>query len=136
MIARNDTLKGPHRILIVDDEPVVRCFMAYLVRSLGFTAIEATGAADAARTLHEQGPFALLITDLSMPGTGGWDVVGHFRAKHPFSGVLVVSADSEALIEGAVHLPADWIRFLLKPFTPSEFKAAIGAVLACGMETR
>ncbi len=128
MIARLQQLEESFRILIVDDEPVVRCFMVHLIQALGHLPIQAAGFSEAAEAIREMGPFSLLVTDLSMPGKDGWEVSLHFRGRFPGAGVLVVSADCEAL-EGDSALLLQGVRVLVKPFSPSDFKAAIEALL-------
>jgi DNA-binding response OmpR family regulator len=128
MIAHLHRFEDPFRILIVDDEPVVRHFMVHLIRAMGHMPIEAGGFSEAAVAIREKGPFSLLVTDLSMPGKDGWALSGHFRGRFPGAGVLVVSADCEGLENDSGRLQ-EGVRVLVKPFSPSDLKGAIEALL-------
>ncbi len=115
------------RVLVVDDEPGVRAFMAETLREAGFDAVEAEDPGAALRLLEARQPD-LLLTDYSMPGMTGLELAEHARARaNGELRVLIVSgyADAEAL-EASAARPA----LLRKPFDENALIAAVRDALA------
>jgi signal transduction histidine kinase/CheY-like chemotaxis protein len=118
---------GPNRrVLVVDDEPGVRTFIAETLREAGYEALEAQDPGAALRLL-ESNPPHLLLTDYSMPGMSGLELAQHARAKHAPLRVLIVSgyADADAVRSSAVR-PA----LLRKPFDVEALLEAVQSALA------
>ena len=71
---------GLPRVLCVDDEPNL---LAALRRSLRgrFEVSLAQSALDALQALEHAGPFAIVITDLCMPGMNGIELLDRIRAR-------------------------------------------------------
>ena len=56
-------------VLIVEDEPLIRCLLAEEIAEAGFEVCQAENGDAAARLIQERpAPFTLLITDVQMPG--------------------------------------------------------------------
>lgn len=85
------------KILLIDDEPIVREVFARLLTSLGHTVLQAQSG-EAAITLLEAGePLELVLTDLKMPGLSGSDVVRIVRDRWPGLRVGVISGSIDAI---------------------------------------
>jgi DNA-binding response OmpR family regulator len=107
---------GAERILVVDDEEVVRELLARMLLEQGYDVEVATSAA-AARAL--EGPWGLLLTDVVMPETDGVTLSKQLDATH----VLFISGyDQQALV--AADAP-----FLQKPFSRDELTRTVRALL-------
>ncbi len=125
--ARIDGSEGAgQRVLVVDDEPGVRTFMAATLREAGYDAVEAEDPGAALRLL-ESGAPDLLLTDYAMPGMTGLELAEHARARAKSLRVLIVSgyADAEAL-EASAARPA----LLRKPFDERSLIDAVRSALA------
>jgi len=72
---------GP-KILLVDDNAVVRDMLVDLVESLGYVADAAGGGAEAL-ALFDQNRYDIVLTDLLMPGMSGWEVLAAIRQRDP-----------------------------------------------------
>ncbi len=56
------------RVLLVDDSPVVRCFVAAHLRRAGYAVLEAVDGAEALEAFRRE-PVHVVITDVGMPGS-------------------------------------------------------------------
>jgi signal transduction histidine kinase/CheY-like chemotaxis protein len=114
------------RVLIVDDDRLVRRFMSDSLRTLQYQITDVEGGEQALAAMERE-RFDLLLVDFAMPGMNGADVAREARNRQPGIKVLMVSgyADSAA-VEAAIGSA----RQLRKPFDLAELGAAVAATLA------
>jgi PAS domain S-box-containing protein len=107
------------RVLLVDDEELVRAATGSMLRDLGYDVGEAGSAEEALRAILTDGPPDLLITDQLMPGMTGTQFALMLREAHPRLPVLIVSgyASADSLSDDFAHLS--------KPFRQSELVTAL-----------
>jgi DNA-binding NarL/FixJ family response regulator len=88
-----------HRILLVDDHPLMRKGLAMtLDAEPDFTIAAQTDSAENALSLiEEKDPIHLAVIDISLPGMSGLELVKHLEALHPEVCALVVSRHDETL---------------------------------------
>lgn len=100
------------RILIVDDEECVRVLFAdYLGET--YSCATAGDAQEALETLSRE-PFALVITDVQMPGMGGIDLLRKVSERYPETAVIIVSGiDRTQRVIDAIRVGAE--DYILKP---------------------
>ncbi len=101
---------GPIRILIVEDDALIRFAMAEALRDLGVCVIEAATADEAWDFLAADNRVDLVFTDHRMPGSmTGAQLAGRIAASVPACTVVVASADIEpgAWTEPIVRKPYD-----------------------------
>jgi DNA-binding response OmpR family regulator len=122
-------------ILVVEDEPDIRELIRLNLELDGFEVVTAPDGHEGLTAARASRPDAVVL-DVMMPGLDGWEVLAALKSEGGTLAeipVLMLTARSSDLdrvkggIEGAV-------RYLTKPFNPSELRAAIGAVLAGGPE--
>ncbi len=82
------------RLLVIDDEPVVRKTLVALLRTVGHTVTEAAGGAEGLARLME-GPVDCELTDLGMPELTGWDVARAVKAHAPELPVILLTGWGE-----------------------------------------
>jgi two-component system, OmpR family, phosphate regulon response regulator PhoB len=118
-----------HRILVVDDEPDITALVAYHLAKVGYRVSTASSGAEALRSARDERPD-LVILDLMLPGTSGYDVLAELRQREETrdAGVILLTARREETdrIRG-LSLGAD--DYLTKPFSPQELTLRVGAVL-------
>ena len=109
---------GTSRILVVDDEPVVRRFAARVLEAEGYLVSEAADGVDALRLLHEELPNVdAVLSDIVMPRLNGVELLQVLSTTHPQVPVLLMSGYASAQLEGMGIAPPCAI--LTKPF-PAE----------------
>jgi two-component system invasion response regulator UvrY len=96
------------RIQLVDDHPVVRAGCQRLLELEDDLRVVAQArSVDEACSQRARQPVDLTITDLSLPGPGGLELIRRLRERDPDARVLVFSMlDSEALVQRALALGA------------------------------
>src|SRR5207248_4502042 len=103
-------------VLIVEDEPDLRDALAAVLRRRGYAVLTAGGAAAAEDLLGRAAP-ALVITDMMLPGSSGFQVVRAVKDRPGGDRVPVVMVSANA---SAAHrdyaLAAGADRFVAKPF--------------------
>lgn len=106
------------RILLVEDEPLIRLILEEELTDAGFDVHQAASGDEAASLLASEGAaFDLLITDVHMPGRNdGRAVARLLRQQAPLIPVLYTSGRPDIFSEPLRESEA----FLAKPFLPSE----------------
>ncbi|WP_323140400.1 response regulator [Massilia phyllosphaerae] len=123
--AHQRTRRPGARILVVEDDDVVRTSIAELLRALGHYVTQAAGGAEALARLENERPD-LMITDYLMPGMTGAELMRKAREIHPDLPMIIATgyADMravEASIGGGI--------LLRKPFQLVDLEASIEQAL-------
>ena len=117
---------GPGRgggplVLVVDDDARLREYMRVNLESEGYSVREAESAEQALEAIEDQAP-ELVLLDVVMPGTDGWQMLQRMQERHGsipvimFSGKVDEQSATEARERGAQG-------FVGKPFDPQELIA-------------
>lgn len=113
------------RVLLVEDEALIRAMVADFLGDEGFEVTEARDGEEAARLLDVAGGFDVLFTDVRMPGMlDGIDVAMRARQRRPGLPVLVVSGYSAELTTRLGVLDPAAL-FLAKPYRLREVADAL-----------
>lgn len=109
--------RGVETILVVEDEARVRELVSRVLRSSGYTVLEANSGREALQLYgHQNGPIQLLLTDVVMPGMNGRMLADRLKVVQPGLKVIYMSGyTDDAIIQHGV-LDAGAI-FIQKPFT-------------------
>ena len=106
----------PRRLLLVEDDPLLRVTLAEVLDEAGFAVLEAEDAESALGLLAAHGDLALLLTDINLPGADGFALARAARRLRP--GLPVVYA-SGRLTEPDPRRALPDAPFLAKPFSVS-----------------
>ena len=92
----NPTPRAGLRLLLVDEHTVVREGLRRVLEGCGegWTVVEAASGFQALERLREQA-FGLVITDLSMPGMHGLELIHRIKSEFPEMAILVLSMHAE-----------------------------------------
>ncbi len=117
------------RLLLVDDHPVVRAGYQRLLEQDGDAVVVAqAGSVDEAWAAFRQHAPDLTITDLSLPGPGGLELLRRVRDAQPDARVIVFSMhDGAALVDRAFGLGA--AGFVAKSSPPEQLVEAVRRVM-------
>ena len=122
-----ELLRDHGDLLVVDDEPFLRDAVAASLRFLGFDVITAETGAEALRMARGR-PFDLVVLDVMLPDTDGFDVVRRLRRDGRQVPVIFLTArDTQADKVTGLTLGGD--DYMTKPFGLEELAARIRTVL-------
>src|SRR6266446_1243035 len=116
------------RILIVDDEEVLRDVLEAVLRREDFDVVMASSGEQALSILDDDDAVDLVILDIMLPGISGIDTLRALRIANPNLPVIVITADSsidgaiEAMKHGAFH-------YIPKPFKNEEVILTVNKAL-------
>jgi len=116
------------KVLVVDDEELIRISLGKALQNVGYEVIEAGSGTEAWKILKEQ-LIDLAILDLIMPGMGGFDLLKNLKKEFPDIQVMVITAFSS--IETAIQsIRLGAFDYLSKPFNLDEVIIKVGKALA------
>jgi putative two-component system response regulator len=115
------------RILVIDDEQIIRDLMLEILEEAGYDAVGAPTAERALELLADP-EFQLVVSDVIMPGLSGLELLEEVRARRPsLPVVLVTGAGTYATLSEALARGADGL--VMKPFSHGEFRDAVASAL-------
>ena len=122
-----ELLRDHGELLVVDDEPFLRDAVAASLRFLGFDVITAETGAEALRMARGR-PFDLVVLDVMLPDTDGFDVVRRLRRDGRQVPVIFLTA-RDAQDDKVTGLTLGGDDYMTKPFGLEELAARIRTVL-------
>ncbi|MGL4558514.1 MAG: response regulator [Afipia sp.] len=114
-------------ILLADDDKALRDLAARALEADGHKVATASDGTEAAQLL-EAGHYDLLVTDVEMPGCGGFELVRDFAARKPRMRFLLVSGFIEKLESAPAGTGGKYVT-LAKPFTLERLRAEVSRLL-------
>ncbi|MGY3356403.1 DNA-binding response OmpR family regulator [Bradyrhizobium sp. GM0.4] len=111
------------RILVVEDDPLIREFVVEALREAGYEVIHASNGEDALAWCGRR-VADVLVTDIRLPGAiDGWQIAERCREQDPELPVIYASGFSPV-----APRPVTGSVFLRKPFPPEEVVRAVKTV--------
>ena len=107
---------GKEKILLVEDEEMVREFALRALSRAGYSIVVAKDAESAKREFTETEGFSMLLTDVVLPGQSGYELAQEIWKKNPSFKVLLMSGYS-AQTMNRLGIDVSDINLLKKPFT-------------------
>lgn len=117
---------GHPRVLIVDDEPAVRCVVRMALERVGYQVDEADSH-EAVNNALAQRNFDAMVLDIALGDDSGLEVLSEIRANSDLPVLLLTAFGSEPERVRGLELGAD--DYVVKPFSPRELAARVQAVL-------
>jgi PAS domain S-box-containing protein len=126
---------GRARVLLVDDEALVREITAEALEAAGYAVLSAGSAAEAVEFLDSGRAVDLLITDLSMPGMDGISLIREAQGRRPGLRAILLTGfatdAAELAISGAIRGTFSLLR---KPIEPSALAERAAVMLGVATE--
>ena len=114
---------GGGRVLLVDDEALIRMGMRAMVQDLGYEVVgEAADGQEAIDKVAALDPD-VVIMDIKMPGMDGLEATRRIMATHPVPIIVLTAFHRRALVEEAAD--AGVLAYLMKPVRESDIGPAI-----------
>lgn len=120
-------MMGRIKILVVDDELIVRESLIGWLRKSGYEVEGAEGGRQALTMLAGK-EYDLVFLDIKMPDMGGLEVLDHITANNPYSMVIMITAygSVETAVEAMKRGAND---YLMKPFEPEQLALLVEKLL-------
>ncbi len=119
-----------HRILMVEDEPMVRAHVEKLLLKLGYVVTAAADAQEALSILHDDPGFDLLFTDVIMPGGMTGPQLGQAALRlAPGIKLLYTSGYPATAFENLGLEDLSSVNFLAKPYRALQLKEKFATIL-------
>jgi PAS domain S-box-containing protein len=122
--------RGNEVVLLVEDDPSVRALAARVLRTQGYTVLEATNGEEAMYIAQDLvvKEIHLLVTDVVMPRMGGNELANRFKALYPNLRILFISGYTDKVVRHHVVLSNE-AQFLQKPFSLMDLAIKVREVL-------
>ena len=118
------------RVLIADDDPVMRKILTSIVTNEQYEAVQAGDGREAFRVLKSDANFKGALFDLKMPGLTGLDLVSHMKTEKRLQRipVMIITAETETKVVSEIFR-AGAVAYLPKPFSRDQITRAIRMLL-------
>ena len=117
------------RILVVDDEELVRKSVARILQAAGYVVVHVASGADALAAIGREGDFDLVLSDITMPRMSGLELAAEIRRRRPELEILFMTGYHEMAASGAQDRAFDACDVLQKPFAKVELLAAVARAI-------
>jgi len=117
------------RALVADDDPDTLRTVAKAVRALGADVVVARDGSELLLKLADEGPFSVIVTDVSMPWMNGLQAMFSVRHAGVATPIVVMTGLDDARLPQEVRALGPRARLLRKPFELEELESAIAAVV-------
>jgi response regulator NasT len=124
----------PKRVVIAEDEAIIRLDLKEILESEGYEVVGETGRGDEAVELVARHQPDLAILDVKMPGLDGIEAARRITSEHKIAVLILTAFSQRNLIEDARD--AGVAAYLVKPFQRSELIPAIEVAIARFQEHR
>ncbi|MBD3419120.1 MAG: PAS domain-containing protein [Chitinivibrionales bacterium] len=127
---QHSALRGTEKILLVDDEEMIRQLESEMLSSLGYSVTSVAHANEILDRLeNDKDEYALLITDQTMPEMSGLELARIVKSKHPHLPIILCSGYSDELARQSEVFSKTTDMVLSKPLYKNEIGRAIRQVL-------
>ena len=117
------------RVLVADDDPGMLELVAEALERPGVTVLRAENGGELLDLLASQGPFDLIVTDVSMPWMSGLQVANSARTAGVITPMIIISATKDPSLDEQVAALGANARLLRKPFGFEELDATVKSLV-------
>jgi len=119
------------RVLIADDDPVMRQILKAMITKEGYEVVVVEDGREAFRTLQSDANFQAGVFDMMMPHLQGVDVISYMRTEKRLRRIpiLMISADSDLKLMAQSFVAGATV-YMTKPFTTEQFRTTFRILMA------
>lgn len=119
------------RILVIDDSATSRDIIAHMLATSGHDVVKVASAAEGLKE-HRRNPVEMVITDIYMPETDGYETIRLFRSVRPEPKILAVSGGGNFTERSVLEVAEDFgaCGGLRKPISSDELNETVRLCLA------
>lgn len=128
MLCTLDGMLSHARVLLAEDDPDMLGSVTQALRGLGADVVTATDGAELLQRLADEGPFTVIVTDVSMPWMTGLQAMHAVRYAGLGTPIVVMTALQDSRLPQDVRALGAHVELLRKPFGIGELETAIRAV--------
>jgi DNA-binding NtrC family response regulator len=122
------------RVLIVDDDDILREFLDQALTAVNIEVKSVNNAFDALDLFNNE-KFKLVLTDIQMPGMDGWELATHIKKSSPETPVILMTGmQMDQVEEKRKNNHIDFI--LYKPFSVKQLETTVTNYLTKGEQRR
>lgn len=121
---------GNGRVLVVDDEPLVRNVVRMTLEKAGYEVLEAENGEKAIKAINaDENPLVLdvVICDIRMPKINGVEAIDYFRREYPHVSLIVLTGYPDTNM--AVSFMRQGVDYLIKPVEAQKLIAAVAEAM-------
>lgn len=115
------------RVLVVEDEVLIRMLAVDMLEELGYVPVEAGDGASAMQGLRDTGDYALIFLDIGLPDIRGDDLIRNIRGAGIKIPLLVASGEDPVELRSRLGEFSP-IGFLPKPYSMNQLSEALAAL--------
>ncbi len=115
------------KILIVEDEEVIRMGLEYILNQEGFEVLLAADGLEAIDHVNENDDISIIILDLNLPDISGFEVLKQVKEEQDIPTIILSAVDLETSVVQGLDMGAD--DYITKPFKTRELLSRINSVL-------
>lgn len=119
---------GGGRVLLVEDEDMVRAVGERALSRAGYTVVTASDGEEGLAAIANTGKFDVVVSDVVMPGMDGPKMVRALRKLHPEMPILFMSGYAEEQLREEIDV--DNMHFLPKPFSVQQIADTVTRILS------
>jgi two-component system response regulator MprA len=118
------------RVLIADDDPVIRSQLSSAVTREGYSAVVVNDGRAAYKILQSDADFTAALFDMNMPGLNGIDIIRHMGTEKRLQRIPVMLMTADHGLKGmSDSFAAGAVAFLPKPLTADKLQNALRILL-------
>jgi DNA-binding NtrC family response regulator len=112
------------KVLVVDDEPLIRWAVAETLGDLGYQVVQAADGRGAMAAISESAPFEIVLLDVRLPDSDDLTLLNRLRSLVPAARIILMTAHgTQEMTERAMDLGAFTV--VSKPFELTELAALV-----------
>jgi len=125
---QSDAVVPPRRVVVAEDESLIRMDIVEILRDNGFDVVGEAGDGETAVALATELKPDLVVMDVKMPQLDGISAAEKLARNHIAPVVLLTAFSQKELVERASEAGA--LAYVVKPFTPNDLLPAIEIALS------